>query len=217
MNKKEWQIRLDLCEAGRRLYLAGLTAGTEGNLSALLNDDEVLVTPSNTCKGYMDPSDLIKVNRQGKVISGDRPPTVEVPMHLATYEERPDISTVIHCHPPYLVAFTIAQVAIPSGVIPEVEHTFGGGIPLAPYGMPGTSDLADTVRALIREHDVILLDHHGILAVGNELMHVEALAEQAEAAARTVAYAMQLGKVTPLSKENIEHLLHIYQAKRNKR
>ena len=208
MNQLEWNLRKDICEVGKRLYAAGFMTGSDGNLSTILGPDEVLVTPSRLCKGSLTPDQIVKIDRQGNQLSGDYPPTVEVAMHLAAYEERPDICAVAHCHPPILVAFTVAGLNLPTNVLPEIEVMFGGKIPLAPYATPGSNDLANSIRESMRvkENSVVLLDHHGILAIGRDIYQAAIRVEHAEAAARVIYYARQLGGEKPLAPNSLEKL-----------
>ena len=213
MNELEWTLRSDICEVARRLYAAGFMTGSDGNLSTILNDNEVLITPSRLCKGFLRPSQIVKIDRKGNKIEGDLPPTVEVAMHLAAYEERPDICSVAHSHTPILVAFTVAGLDLPSSVLPEIEVMFGGRIPLAPFAPPGSVELADSIRVEIgkRENSVVLLDHHGILAVGRDIYQAAIKIEHAEAAARIIYYARQLGHEKPLPPDSIEKLHQTHQ------
>ncbi|MDP2965810.1 MAG: class II aldolase/adducin family protein [Pelolinea sp.] len=208
MNELEWNLRSDICEVARRLYVAGFMTGSDGNLSTILSDNEVLVTPSRLCKGFLKPSQIVKIDKQGNKLEGDLPPTVEVAMHLAAYQERPDICSVAHCHPPILVAFTVAGLDLPSCILPEIEVMFGGKLPLAPYATPGSPALADSIRKGIRnrENSAVLLDHHGLLAVGRDIYQAAIKVEHAEAAARVIYYARQLGGEKPLAADSLEKL-----------
>ena len=212
MNQFEWDLRSDICEVSRRLYAAGFMTGSDGNLSTILGPNEVLVTPSRLCKGFLTPDQIVKIDRQGNQLSGDFPATSEVAMHLAAYEERPDICAVAHCHPPILVAFTVAGLHLPVNILPEIELMFGGKIPLAPYATPGSADLANSIRESIRvkENSVVLLDHHGLLAIGRDIYQAAIRVEHAEAAARVIYYARQLGGEKPLAPDSLEklHLTH---------
>jgi L-fuculose-phosphate aldolase len=210
-SKKEWQLREELCEAGRRLYRAGFMSGSDGNLSVLLNDNEVLITPSRISKGYLEPHAIVKIDRLGNRIQGDLPPSFEQSMHLAAYEERSDICAVAHCHPPILIAFTVAGLQLPGSILPEMEVMFGGEIPLAPYATPGGTELANSIRQLIRQHDVILLDHHGTLSVGKDIFQAAMRTEHAEATAQIVFYTRQLGQEKPLTYENVDKLHSLRQ------
>jgi L-fuculose-phosphate aldolase len=213
MANNEWDLRNDLCEVARRLYLAGFMAGSDGNISTILDSNEILITPSRLSKGFLEPHQIVKINRQGQQLSGELPPSTETPMHLSAYEERPDICSVVHCHPPILVAFTVVGLVLPSRVLPEIETIFGGEIPLAPYATPGCDDLAESIRIPIRSRtaSVILLDHHGLLAVGQDIFQAGMKAEHAEAAARVIFYARQLGNEILLPSESMEKLKTIRQ------
>lgn len=208
MNELERKLREDICDVARRLYNAGFMSGSDGNISTILGPDEVLVTPSRLCKGFLTPDQIVKIDRRGNQISGDLPPTSEVALHLAAYEERPDICAVAHCHPPFLIAFTVAGLDLPENILPEIELLFGGKIPLAPYAAPGTADLANSIRSSIRqrENSAVLLDHHGFLAVGLDIYQAAIRVEHAEAAAKVIYYARQLGGEKPLGRESVEML-----------
>jgi len=209
MNQFEWKLREDLCEIARRMYHAGYMSGSDGNLSTILSPNEVLVTPSRLCKGFLTPDQIVKIDKQGNQLAGDLPPTSEVAMHLAAYQERPDICAVAHCHPPILIAFTVAGLVLPENILPEIEMLFGGKIPLAPYATPGGDDLANSIRESIRprENSVVLLDHHGFLAVGNDIYQAAIRVEHAEAAAKVIYYARQLGGEIPLAQDKVD-ILH---------
>ena len=209
MNQLEWTLRNDICEVAKRLYHAGFMTGGDGNLSTILGPNEVLVTPSRLSKGFLTPDQIVLIDKQGNQLSGDYKATSEVAMHLAAYQERPDICAVAHCHPPILVAFTVAGLDLPSNILPEIEMLFGGKIPLAPYATPGGSELADSIRdsIRIRENSAVLLDHHGFLAVGQDIYQAAMRVEQAEAAAKVIYYARQLGGEKPLAAEKVD-ILH---------
>ncbi len=209
MNQFEWKLREDLCEISRRMYNAGYMSGSDGNLSTVLGPNEILVTPSRLCKGFLTPDQIVKIDKQGNQLAGDYPPTSEVSMHLAAYQERPDICAVAHCHPPILIAFTVAGLRLPQNILPEIEMLFGGHIPLAPYATPGGSELADSIREGIRprENSVVLLDHHGFVAVGNDIYQAAIRVEHAEAAAKVIYYARQLGGEKPLEQAKVD-ILH---------
>lgn len=208
MNEQEWKLREDLCEVSKRLYMAGFMSGSDGNLSTILSEDEVLVTPSRLSKGFMDPYQIVKVDRTGKKLSGHLPPSVETGMHLAAYQERPDICSVVHCHPPVSVAFTVAGLSLPSNILPELETIFGGSIPVCYYATPGGNDLADSIRGNISNPavSVVLLDHHGVLGVGQDIYQAAIRVEHIEAAAKVILYSRILGGEKPLPADSLDKL-----------
>src|SRR6478672_10387123 len=93
------QIKLEICDIGRRIYNKGFAAGNDGNISYRLGENEVLCTPTMICKGFINPDDLCTVDMQGEQLSGWRKRTSEVRLHLAIMKERPDVKAVVHCHP----------------------------------------------------------------------------------------------------------------------
>jgi len=211
MDNKELSLRSDLCKAAHRLAIDGFMAGSDGNLSTILNDDEILITPSRISKGYMEQHHIVKIDRQGKQLSGELPPTSESSMHLAAYEERPDICSVAHCHPPILVAFTLAGSTLPPNILPEFEVIFGGVIPIAPYATPGGPELANSIRPLLRNRStsIVILDHHGVIGVGRDIYHASNYVEHAEAAAKIIFYARLLGGENPLPPDSLEKLSEV--------
>ena len=208
MNSKEWELRKDLCEASYRLYVAGFMAGSDGNLSTILNDNEILITPSRISKGHIEPWQIVKIDRKGNRISGDLPATTEAILHLTAYEERPDICSVVHCHAPVMVAFSVAGISLPSNILPEIEVIFGGQIPLVPYATPGGKELAESIRPYIREKgtSVILLDHHGLVGVGQDIYQAAIKIEHAESAAKIILYSRMLGGEKPLPPGSLDKL-----------
>ena len=213
MNEMELKLRTDLCEVSKRLYLAGFMSGSDGNLSTLLSKDEVLITPSRLSKGFMEPGQIVKIDYSGQKISGDYPPSVEAGMHLAAYQERPDICSVVHCHPPVSVAFTVAGMSLPTNILPELETIFGGEIPICHYATPGGADLADSIRGNIRnpQVSVVLLDHHGLLGVGQDIFQASIRVEHVEAAAKVIMYSRILGGEKPLPENSLEKLHHVHE------
>ena len=126
-------------------------------------------------------------------------------MHMGVYRQRPDIEAVLHAHPPYAVALTVAEIPFPVDLIPEVLLALGD-VPTANYATPGTRDLALSIRTLVRDHDAMLLSHHGSLTVGKTLTETLIALERLEAAARAYYLANVLGTPVPLSDAELERL-----------
>src|SRR5215510_805497 len=150
----EHKLKEQICEIGRRLYNRGFAAANDGNITIRLNDKEILCTPTMVSKGFMKPEDLCKVDYNGKQLAGTRKRTSEVLLHLAVYKERPDVQSVVHCHPPHATAFAVAGEPIPKCVLPEVE-VFLGIVPMAVYAMPGTQQFADTIVPFLKDCNTI--------------------------------------------------------------
>jgi L-fuculose-phosphate aldolase len=205
----EWKLRKDIVEIAKRLYQAGYIRGADGNLSIRLSDEKILITPSRSAKGFMRPEDMLVINLGGELIKGNLRPSSETAFHLAAYQERSDISSVIHAHPPMAIAFTVAKMDIPTGVLPELEVLFPGGIPVVPYETPGTQALGDKIRPVIREHDITVMAHHGTIAVGEDVFDAWMKTEHLEACMEIIFLAESLGGSHKLPQDKLVELEEI--------
>lgn len=205
MDSRESALRAEICEVGRRMYARGLVSATDGNISVRLGADRFLCTPSGISKGFMQPEDIVAADAAGAKVSGEGRVTSEFLTHLATYEERPDAQAVCHAHPRVAVAFTLAGLSLTECVLPEVVMSIGG-VPTAPYATPGTPEGNDAVRPLVRQCDALLLDRHGVLTLGADLLDAYYKLEKVEHAAATLLAARQLGAVRTLDAGEVERL-----------
>ena len=186
----------DICEIGRRLYRAGLVRGSDGNFSIRLSPGEIMITPAGFSKGYLEPDDLVVIDMQGDVLRGDKQPSSEYRLHLAAYQVREDVEAVVHSHPPVATAFSVADREFPQHVLPEIEIFFPKGVPLAAYQGPGTTELAEEMRAYYRDYDLIIMSHHGVVSIGEDIFAAWRLTEHLEACAETLFYANGLGGIS---------------------
>jgi len=205
MMQIEQQLRTDIVEIGRRLHARGFVASNDGNISVRLDGDRLLTTPTGVSKGFMTPDMMVTTDFNGRKLTGDREPSSEVLMHLAVYEHRPEITAVVHAHPPTATGFAVAGIPLDRAVLAEVVTTLGS-IPIADYGTPSTSELADAVRRHIRAHDGVLLANHGALTVAHELFAAYYRMETVEHFARISLVARQLGRERLLSREEVNRL-----------
>ena len=201
----EERLRADIVEIGRRLHDRGFVASNDGNISVRLDADRLLTTPTGVSKGFMTPAMMVTTDLTGRKLTGDREPSSEILMHLAVYEHRPEIKAVVHAHPPTATGFAVAGIPLDRAVLAEVVTTLGS-IPIADYGTPSTSELADAVRQYIRVHDGLLLANHGALTVANELFGAYYKMETVEHFARISLVARQLGRERLLSRDEVNRL-----------
>lgn len=193
----ERRLREELIRFGHLTYERHLLVAMDGNLSALLPDGTVLCTKAGCHKGFLTDDDLVVIDRNGKKLRGVGNPTSEMAMHLAVYEERPDVRAVVHCHPPMAIAFTIAGVSMARCVLPEVVLTMGT-IPTVPYETTGTKTLADKIRPYVRDHDAILMDTHGAVTCGTSVLDAFCKMETLEHTALITKSARDMGGVKEL-------------------
>ncbi len=200
------KVKEEICDMGRRLYNKGFAAGNDGNISYRIDENRVVCTPTMICKGFMKPDDLCVVDMQGNQISGARKHTSEIFLHLTIMKERPEIKSVLHCHPPYATAFGVAREAIPQCVLPEVD-IFMGDVPIANYAIPGGQEFADTVLPFIHKSDIIVLANHGTVSLGATVEKAYWMTELLDAYCRILMFARELGGVKYFSKKEAEDLL----------
>lgn len=188
-----------------RLYEHGFVAATDGNVSARLENDNILVTPSAINKGQVRESDLMEVTPDGAPVTLAGKASTETDMHLMIYRRRPDVRGVVHAHPPYATGFAAARLRLPARVFPEVIVSIGA-IPLAPYATPSTKEVADSLAPFITQSDAVLLSNHGVVTCGKDLDDAYFKMEKVEHAAQTTLIARLLGGEKPLSNEELEKL-----------
>ena len=201
----ERQLREQMIRFAHLCYERRLLVAMDGNLSCLLPSGDVLCTKAGCHKGFLTEDDLLVVDRSGRKLRGNGQPTSELLMHLACYDERPDIGAVVHAHPPISVAFTIANVSMARCVLPEVVLTLGT-IPTVPYATTGTRRLADDIRPFVREHDAILMDTHGAVCLGTSLLEAFCRLETMEHTALITKTARDLGGAKELDPKEAVHL-----------
>ncbi len=202
------QLKLEICDIGRRIYNKGFAAGNDGNISFRLGENEVLCTPTMVSKGFLKPDDMCTVDMQGKQLTGHRKRTSEIFMHLAIMNERPDVKSVVHCHPPHATAFAVAHEPIPQCVLPEVE-VFLGDVPITKYETPGGQAFADTVLPFVKKSNVIILANHGTVSFGETVEKAYWWTEILDAYCRILMLARDLGKVHYFSEEKERELLDL--------
>lgn len=204
------KIKQEICEIGRRLYDRGFAAANDGNISYRIGEDEVLCSPTMICKGFMKPEDLCIVDMQGNQKAGRRKRTSEILLHLAIMKKRPDVKSVVHCHPPHATAFAIAREPIPQCVLPEVE-VFLGDVPIAKYETPGTQKFADTVLPYCEKTNLMILANHGTVSYGESVEQAYWWTEILDAYCRMLMLAKNLGRVNYFTEGETRELLDLKQ------
>jgi L-fuculose-phosphate aldolase len=204
------KIKQDICEIGRRLYNKGFAAANDGNITVRISDDEVLCTPTMHSKGFLKPDDISTVDMTGKQLSGRKKRSSEALLHLEIYKNRPDVKSVVHCHPPHATAFAIAREPIPQCVLPEVE-VFLGDVPITKYETPGGQAFADTIIPFVQKTNIIILANHGTVSYGTDVEQAYWWTEILDAYCRMLMLARGLGKVNFFDEAKERELLELKQ------
>jgi L-fuculose-phosphate aldolase len=202
------KIKQDIIDIGQRIYNKGFAAANDGNISVRVGDNEVLCTPTMHSKGFLKIEDICTVDMTGKQTAGIKKRSSEALLHLEIYKQRPEIKSVVHCHPPHATAFAVAREPIPQCVLPEVE-VFLGDVPITRYETPGGQDFADTIRPFVDRTNVIILANHGTVSFGENVERAYWWTEILDAYCRILILAKQLGRVNYLSEEKSRELLEL--------
>lgn len=187
-----------------RLYERGMVAATDGNVSARLENGNILATRSGVNKGDVTERDLVEVTPEGEVVGAGKPST-ELKMHLYIYDQRPDVKAVVHAHPVVATAFAVARIPLDQLVLPEVVVGLGT-IPLAHYATPSTPEVSASLGPFVKSNDAVLLANHGVVTAGSEVWDAYFKMEKVEHAARIIFLARMLGGEHALTPEQIRAL-----------
>jgi L-fuculose-phosphate aldolase len=204
----DWPLRREIVEIARRVWERGYVAASDGNISARTTGGQLLITASGTTFADLTPDDVVQVTTEGRVIGGRRKPSSEMLLHLEVYRQRSDVSAVVHAHPPIATAFSFAGQSLEECVIPEVVAIFGT-IPTTRYATPSTDEGPQVIREFIREHDALILQRHGSLTVGRTLREAYYKLEKLEHSAQVMLAARQLGRVIPMSTDELTRLARV--------
>jgi L-fuculose-phosphate aldolase len=206
---QEDELRRELAEVCWKLYERGYVVAGDGNVSVKLPDGRLLVTPTGFCKGDLRPGHFVFTDWKGQPLDpAALKPSGEIRLHVAAYEERPDVSCVLHAHPKTAVAFSLAGVELASCLLPEIVIGIGD-IATADYATPTTQRAADVIRGLVKTCDAIILDRHGSVTVGKSIKQAFHKLESLEWAAQVTKMARDLGGVKTLPKDEVERLLAV--------
>ena len=204
----EMEIKKQICEIGKRIYNRNMVAANDGNISVKINDHEYYCTPTGVSKGSLTPDMIIKVDENGKKLEGKLNPSSEIKMHMRVYRERPDVTAVVHAHPPVATAFTVADIDLDQYILPEAVLTIGN-VPTCDYGTPSTMEIPDSLDPYLQQHDAFLLRNHGALTVGCDLTKAFFVMEEVEFNAVICKHAMDLGAVHEISNDQLKKLMDL--------
>ena len=173
-----------------------------------MGPNEVLCTPTLVSKGFLKPDDICTVDMTGKQIAGRKKRTSEVLLHLEIYKQSPEVKSVVHCHPPYATAFSVAGETIPTCVLPEFE-VFLGPVPTTAYETPGAQGFADTITPHIKTAKIAVLKNHGTVAWAETVDRAYWWTEILDAYCKILLIAKQVGHVERISEPKVVELLEL--------
>lgn len=202
------EIKDQMCDVCHKMWQLGWVAANDGNVSVKLVDGTFLATPTGISKSFITPEKIVHIDKDANIIeaNGDYRPSSEIKMHLRCYKEREDVGAVLHAHPPVATGYAVANVPLDEYSMIETVIAIGS-IPVTPYGTPSTYEVPDAIAPYLGEHDVVLLQNHGALSVGADLLTAYYRMETLELFAKISLNAHLLGGAKEISRPNIDKLI----------
>lgn len=192
----EAQAREQIAQYCALLWERRLVTGSSGNVSMRLDDGDLLVTPTLASLRVIHPHDLVRTDAAGIARDPAQRATSEVPLHVAAYAARPEIRTVIHTHPTFCVVCSKLGRMFERDTVGARETL--GEVAWTPYRPPGSQELADVTAAeFARGAEVVVMERHGISAVGITLEQAFISTDLAEEAARIAFFSRLLPTSRP--------------------
>jgi ribulose-5-phosphate 4-epimerase/fuculose-1-phosphate aldolase len=208
---EEARLREAICEHGRLLFGRGFSVGSAGNISVRL-EDGVLITPTNSCLGRLDPARISKLDAAWRHVGGDRP-SKEVFMHRAFLAARPEAGAVVHLHSTHATAIACLAAPGEAAPIPPLTPYFvmriGRALPVLPYWRPGDPAMEPAIAEAARAARAVLLANHGPVVSGRSLDDAVWAAEELEEAARLALLLHGRGART-LTAAQVDELLRTF-------
>ena len=204
------EIKAQICDVCHKMWQLGWVAANDGNVSVKMEDGTYWITPSGISKSFITEDKLIRVDEKMNVLEGPEgyKPSSEMKMHMRCYQERSDVRAVVHAHPPTATGFAVAGRSLDEYSMIETVIAIGS-IPLTPYGTPSTYEVPDNIAPYLPEHDVLLLENHGALTMGCDLITAYYRMETLELYAKISLTAHLLGGAKEIEKPQIDKLLDL--------
>ncbi|MFX0008489.1 MAG: NAD(P)-dependent oxidoreductase, partial [Candidatus Hermodarchaeota archaeon] len=210
---KLYSLKKEIVDLCQELLKEKHVIGSAGNVSVRINENNkeyVLITPSNVRYDEMAPEDILTIDMEGKVIEGNRNPSVEKQMHLSIYQNREDVNAIIHAHSVYSTILSALNLSIPP-VFEEFVPYIGGEVLCAKYGEAGTEELAEGVLNALEERNAVLLANHGNLCCGSHLDGAYTVLKYLERGAKIYYLAKLIKDPNLLPEDTIDYETEIFE------
>lgn len=200
------KLRMEVIYCSQKMVKCGLVPASWGNISARdPKTNLIAVTPSNIDYDLLKPKDITIVDLEGKVVDGYKKPSSETPFHCCIYKNKENYHGVIHTHSIYATTMSVLRWSIPV-VVGNLVTAAGGSIPVVDYVSGGTWELGEAIIEKLGNLGGVLLQNHGVAAVGPSLNRAFEAAAVIEDAARIYLLAINVGKPTVLSPDEVEKI-----------
>lgn len=192
------RLREDITRFAKSLFDRGLTPGSSGNISARLSDGTLLITPTGSSMGFLDPARISHLAADMTHVSGDKP-TKEMPLHSAFYDTRATTGAVVHLHSTHAVALSMLADTDPEDALPPLTPYAImrlGKVQLLPFFLPGDPAMGDAVRGLAGRRSAVLLANHGPVVAGKDIEAAIYAMEELEETAKLALLTRNLDRVS---------------------
>jgi len=205
-----YDLRKKVAEASVQLLNEGFVSGSAGNLSIRVpGEEKIVITPSTVKYEDIKPEDILVLDFEGNILSGDRNPSVEKVMHLIIYKNRDDVGAVIHSHGVYSTVLSLLGQSLPP-VIEEFVPYIGGEVEVAEYGEAGSKDIAKNALEALEEKNAVILANHGNICCGSHMEGALDVLRMLERSAKIYIIAKMIGEPIPLPEDTIDFEEDIY-------
>lgn len=207
----EEELREEIVKTSRILYERGLITAIGGNISARIPGENAFwITPSQLCKSELKPDDIVKLDLECNQLEGFLKPSIEKLMHARVYKVRPEANAVVHAHNPTTLGLISSGLSLQP--VTDEACILLRKPEVIPFIFPGTDKLADAVEAAARKGaKLIILENHGVLGIGYDLLEARAIVELAEDISKIIIISHLLGKEPkPIPEEDIELFKKLY-------
>ncbi|HOP50227.1 MAG TPA: class II aldolase/adducin family protein [Ignavibacteriales bacterium] len=199
-----------IVEISKKIYQNGYVAAYDGNISAKNDEKTYFITRTAKCKGELTEEDIVLIDFDGNIVSGNHKPSTEYKIHSIFYKNRDDVKAVIHCHPIHITTLSVLDIdRIEVEILPEVYLNLGE-IAICEYQTPSTHELAKSIEKYI-DKNVFILKNHGAVTVGKTLEEAYYRMEKFEHFAQIYLLAKQFGNIKKLTSSQLEQLKIIAQ------
>lgn len=217
MNREKVRLmQIEVCDTAKSMYHSGLVAGTWGNISARVDEDYMVITPSGMDYERLCAEEMVLVNMNTLEYEGGLKPSIESVVHAAVYKDRPEINGIMHTHSTYALTVATARKPIPP-ICDDQVQILGGEVRLAAYTMPGTEEMAREVVRALKERTGALLANHGAITVGRTLAEAYVGSQVLEKAAMVYINCQSIGGPVEISQEDIDFFHDFFMNKYGQR
>ena len=201
----------------------------------ILNNQLFYITGAGTrmrdvARAPLDNACIIRILQEGKayeVIAGSNiKPTSELSSHLAIHQFMQHSGhpgrVVLHTHPTDLIALTHCPPFLDAAhlsrtlwsMIPETRVLVPKGVGIVPYTLTGTQALAQATIGQLQNHDIILWEKHGVLAIGEDILTCFDAIDALSKSAQIYLNARMAGcEPQGLSDEQLDELARLLESK----